>query len=43
VKPGPTAEGFTDILSGLKPGETIVVDGQSRLAPGVKVDARPPG
>jgi membrane fusion protein, multidrug efflux system len=43
VKPGPTAEGFTDILSGLKPGETIVVDGQSRLAPGVKVDARRPG
>ncbi len=43
VKPGPTAEGFTDILSGLKPGETIVVDGQSRLAPGVKVDARQPG
>jgi multidrug efflux system membrane fusion protein len=42
VKPGPTAEGFTDILAGLKPGEPIVVDGQSRLVPGVKVDARRP-
>ena len=40
VKPGPSEGGFTEIQSGVAPGETVVFDGQSRLAPGVKVDAR---
>jgi membrane fusion protein, multidrug efflux system len=38
VKPGPSTGGFTEILSGVQPGENIVLDGQSRLAPGVKVN-----
>ena len=36
VTTGPTVNGFTAVLSGLSPGETVVVDGQSRLAPGTK-------
>ena len=43
VKPGPSEGGFTEIQSGITPGETVVFDGQSRLAPGVKVDARQAG
>src|SRR5579863_2592962 len=43
VKPGPSADGFTEILSGVRPGQSIVLDGQSRLAPGAKVDVRPMG
>ncbi len=43
VKPGPSTDGFTEILSGVQPGQSIVLDGQSRLAPGVKVDVRPTG
>jgi membrane fusion protein, multidrug efflux system len=30
------------VAGGLKPGERVVVDGQSRLRPGAKVQARPP-
>jgi multidrug efflux system membrane fusion protein len=43
VKPGPSAEGFTEILSGVSPGDSVVFDGQSRLAPGVRVEVGPPG
>jgi multidrug efflux system membrane fusion protein len=35
--------GFTAIAKGLKAGETVVTDGQLRLAPGVKVKAREAG
>jgi multidrug efflux system membrane fusion protein len=30
------------IAAGVSPGETVVTDGQLRLVPGAKVDARPP-
>ncbi len=33
--------GKTEILSGLSPGEVVVVNGQSRLQPGVTVSIRP--
>jgi multidrug efflux system membrane fusion protein len=38
VKPGVTFSGETAILTGLSGGETVVTDGQLRLAPGVMVD-----
>jgi multidrug efflux system membrane fusion protein len=38
VKTGHSVDGFIEILSGIAPGETVVFDGQSRLAPGVKID-----
>ncbi len=37
IKPGPTVEGFTVIESGLKAGERVVRDGQSKLQPGARV------
>lgn len=37
VTAGITHEGFTVIAQGLKPGETVVTDGQMRLFPGAKV------
>jgi multidrug efflux system membrane fusion protein len=38
-----TSEGGAALVAaGLKPGEQIVVDGQSRLRPGAKVIVRPP-
>ncbi len=37
VTTGQTAENETEILQGLKPGETVVTDGQVRLVPGTKV------
>ncbi len=40
VKTGATVEGYTALVSGLSPGDTVVLDGQSRLAPGMKVDAK---
>jgi membrane fusion protein, multidrug efflux system len=40
---GPSTDGFTEILSGVQHGEKVVLDGQSRLAPGVKVNGEPPG
>lgn len=39
VKVGASFGGFTEVLSGLAPGETIVVSGQSRLTPGARVTA----
>ena len=43
VKLGPSVDGYTEILSGVQHGENIVLDGQSRLAPGVKVNEGPTG
>lgn len=40
AKIGPTVDGVTSVLAGLTPGETVVVEGQSRLSPGAKVSAR---
>lgn len=40
VEPGPSTDGATEISSGVTAGETVVFDGQSRLAPGVKVTVR---
>jgi multidrug efflux system membrane fusion protein len=37
VKVGATVEGYTAILSGVAPGQTVVLDGQSRLSPNAKV------
>jgi membrane fusion protein, multidrug efflux system len=39
VKPGARIEDFTVIEEGLKAGETVVVDGQSKLKPGAKIVA----
>lgn len=37
VKVGQTVNNVTEVLQGLSAGETVVTDGQLRLAPGVKV------
>jgi multidrug efflux system membrane fusion protein len=42
IKPGPTVDAFTVIESGLKPGEQVVSDGQSKLQPGARVVAENP-
>jgi len=42
VTPGATAEGVIAIRKGLAPGEIVVIDGQSRLEPGARVEARKP-
>ena len=42
VAPGPSVDGFTAIRSGLAVGETVVVDGQSRLSPGATVQEQAP-
>jgi multidrug efflux system membrane fusion protein len=41
VKTGPVAAGVTTLLSGPKPGDTVVTSGQSRLTEGTLVKARP--
>ncbi|HWK46314.1 MAG TPA: efflux RND transporter periplasmic adaptor subunit [Stellaceae bacterium] len=41
VTTGPTVTGFTEIRSGLAPGQRVVLDGQSRLAPGTHVTIAP--
>jgi multidrug efflux system membrane fusion protein len=38
---GPTQNDMTVVKSGLKPGEQVVVSGQYRLKPGVKVQPTP--
>jgi len=43
VKPGSTIDNMTVIEDGLKPGEQVVTDGQLRLVPGAKVQAKGPG
>ncbi len=40
VKVGPTVGDVTAILSGVTPGDDVVVSGQSRLAEGTKVNAK---
>jgi membrane fusion protein, multidrug efflux system len=42
VKTGQTIGGDTVIESGLQPGETVVTDGQLRLAPKMKVEVKAP-
>ena len=37
IKPGPTIDGITLVEQGLKPGERVVRDGQSKLQPGARV------
>ena len=41
VVTGPTVTGFTEIRSGLETGQQVVLDGQSRLAPGTHVTVAP--
>jgi membrane fusion protein, multidrug efflux system len=41
VSIGQAVGDFTVIERGVEPGESVVVDGQSRLVPGAKVEARP--
>ena len=44
VKPGQPQDGdLSVIVSGVEPGETVVVTGQLALAPGAKVDPKPYG
>jgi multidrug efflux system membrane fusion protein len=43
VKTGIGFEGKTVVESGLKPGETVVTDGQMRVMPGGKVEVKKPG
>jgi multidrug efflux system membrane fusion protein len=40
VKVGTTVDGFTEVRSGLAPGDVVVVEGQSRLAPGARIERR---
>jgi multidrug efflux system membrane fusion protein len=41
VTPGPRVESLVALNTGLTPGETVVTEGQLRLAPGVKVRVTP--
>jgi len=41
VQVGRSAEGFTLIRDGVREGETVVTDGQLRLVPGARVEAKP--
>lgn len=41
VETGRTTNGLTVIRSGVKAGETVVTDGQLRLVPGTRVEAKP--
>ena len=41
IETGPTVTGFTEIRAGLHPGALVVLDGQSRLAPGTHVTIAP--
>jgi len=43
VKTGTTIESMTVIEDGLKPGEQVVTDGQLRIVPGAKVQAKSKG
>ena len=42
VEAGVTYDGIRVITSGVKPGETVVTDGQMKLTPGAKVSVKPP-
>ena len=41
VTVGPARDGETVVQKGVKPGETVVIDGQLRLVPGARVDVKP--
>ena len=43
VTNGIAYQGMTVVQSGLKAGETVVTDGQLRLAPGVKISIKSSG
>jgi multidrug efflux system membrane fusion protein len=43
VTTGQSVDGFTAVLSGLVQGETVVFDGQARIAPGTHVEAKKEG
>lgn len=43
VKTGTAIDNMTMIEEGLRPGEQVVTDGQLRIVPGAKVQARAPG
>jgi membrane fusion protein, multidrug efflux system len=43
VETGVTYDGIRVITSGVKPGETVVTDGQMKLTPGAKVSVKPAG
>jgi multidrug efflux system membrane fusion protein len=40
VTTGQSVDGFTAVLRGVAAGETVVVDGQTRIAPGTRIEAR---
>ncbi len=42
VTVGPAARGMSVVLSGLRPGEQVVIDGQMRVVPGGKVETKQP-
>jgi multidrug efflux system membrane fusion protein len=42
VKVARTTRDLSVIAEGVKPGETVVVDGQFRLSPGSRVQIKPP-
>src|SRR5712671_6379492 len=42
VKVGPMIDGLRVVKEGLKPGESVIVEGLLRVRPGVVVDAKPP-
>ncbi|HCE68228.1 MAG: efflux transporter periplasmic adaptor subunit [Geobacteraceae bacterium GWC2_55_20] len=42
VTVGPAARGMSVVLTGLKPGEQVVIDGQMRVVPGGKVEIKQP-
>ena len=42
VTAGPIIDGLRVVKTGLKPGESIIVEGLLRVRPGVVVDAKPP-
>ena len=42
ITPGPMHDGEAVIQTGVKPGETVVTDGQLRLVPGSKVNTKTP-
>ena len=37
---GQSVDGYTAVHSGVAPGEFVVIDGQARIAPGTRVDAK---
>jgi multidrug efflux system membrane fusion protein len=40
VTTGESVDGYTAVRSGVSAGETVVTDGQARIAPGTKVDTK---